>query len=258
MLKRKATVLALVCAGHAASLCFSLSSLDQLWERFGSTRGSWVVWEHMPKAPTCHLCGTVLPPNLAVPFQLLLLMGRRILTSAGKNCMPGTISSSSSRKLGRLHSDLQICLTPTRLLWNQIVTDLLLFCSWPSLAAFLTAALPGTSQLPFHLPGNTPYPTTQHIQFVIVITSFPSWKDHCNPMCSLWYLAALLRERSRERRVKWASLTARADIFAFCIQFSFPSANAGASQKKFPSYANLSTSRSRLMQCSSLARAVLI
>lgn len=57
----------------------------------------------------------------------------------------------------------------------------------------------------------------QHIQFLTLISSFPLWKDHCNSKCSLWDLAALLGERSRERGVKRAFLTARADIFAFCI-----------------------------------------
>lgn len=77
----------------------------------------------------------------------------------------------------------------------------------------------------------TPWHNT--FQFVIVMSSFPLWKDHCNLTCFLWCLAAIPRERSRERRVKRASLTARADIFAFSIQFSFPPANTGTSQKNF-------------------------
>lgn len=115
----------------------------------------WIIWKHSWQLDCVRRCqkGTSQPPlqdcadsNLAVqscvPLQLLLLMGPTMLMWAGENCLSGTILTSSSRKLGRLHFDLQICLTPTRLLWNQIVTDLFFFCPWPSLAAFFTAAIP--------------------------------------------------------------------------------------------------------------------
>lgn len=200
MLKKQATVLVFVCAGSAASPCFSSNSLDQLCKqlRNTSTPGSRVVRAHVPKAPASHLCRTVLPPSPDCPVQHPLSSCRspqavECCCQQGKiACLapfwPAVPISQANSILTFKSARLQPAWFETR---SSLVgqTDLLLFCPWPNPEEWplsFPAACPGSPQpppVPFHLHGNAPYPMMQHISaHNEVIGSFPSWKDRCHMM----------------------------------------------------------------------------
>lgn len=226
MPKRQATVLALVCAGHAVSSCFSLNSSDQLCELFGSTPGSWIVWADVGKAPASHLCRTVLTQTwLSNPVShssCCSSWGQQCWCEQGKiACLapfwPAVPVSWADSILTCRSAWLQLACFGTRL----SLTYFFSVCgpAW-LLSLLLPYALAPHSCLSICMV--TQLTPQQHIQFLIVISSFPLWKDHCNPMWSLWYLATLPEERSRERRAKRESLTTMQIFLPVAYSFHFP------------------------------------
>lgn len=192
-------MLALVCAGGAASPCFSSNSLGQLCKQLRNalTPGSRVTQVPVPKAPASCLGRTVLPPALpappAAPFQLPCPVAEGTPLPVGKNCLSHTNLSSGSHKLGKLHTDLQICSSSASLICSQIVTDGSdRHAFYPSVVQLeerplsFPAACAGALRLPlvpFHLHGTTPCPAMQHISaHNKVISAFPSWQDQCHTM----------------------------------------------------------------------------
>lgn len=156
-------------------LCFSSNSLDQLckWLRNTLTAGSQIVVSACAKGtrqPSLQDSATSLPwlPSPASCFQPPVPPGKGMPVSAGKNCLSGTILTGSSCKLGKLHSDLQICSTSTCLMWNQISTGGL---DWPT---FFSAC--GPAQRNNHSPsllcalephGHLWYPSTCMVMHLI-------------------------------------------------------------------------------------------
>lgn len=166
MPKRQATVLALVCAGHAVSSCFFLNSSDQLCGLFGSTLGSWIVWEDVRKAPASHLCRTVLTQTwLSNPVShssCCFSWGQQCWCEQGKiACLapfwPAVPISWADSILTCRSAWLQLACFGTRLSLTYFFS-----VRGPAWLLSLLLPYPGTPQLPFHLHGNTAYPTTTH------------------------------------------------------------------------------------------------
>lgn len=177
MLKKQATVLALVCAGSATSPCFSSNGLDELCKQLRNTLtpGSWVLRARKPKTPASRLCRTALPLSPGCPIQHPT-SSRRSPWGEECHCQRGKIAclapfwpvvpvNWANSILTCKPARLQLALFETTLLLVG-QTDLLLFYPWPSpeeRALSFSAACSGTPRLPpvtFHLHSNAPYPAT--------------------------------------------------------------------------------------------------